>query len=784
MMRKLLILLALPTLLYGQSTQSFKWVKTDTVKSRSSNGKILVDSAIYVIYSDGTRHNLDSVGAGGAAGSGVLDSVKAGFGIDTVLTGDSVVTVSVDTSVIPTDYDLSLKLPSSDTSTIRAYSNSLYLKNADSTTQRTYSNSLYLKNADSTTQRTYSNSLYLKNADSTTQRNYSTSLYLPKITPTATGLMTVDSLTTSVGGPKLGTNATNTISFPTAGTDGATIAGTGSIYEVSGSMVQSSAANYYMGIDNDNNNGIGNSAFRFVTNGGTLIADSTLFTISDRFRIGVGRGNTAPLSPLSVYTPGDPGDTLGINLTNRTLNTVVNTVAESRDTSTFSWRFTATGKPIFDINGITGNSKLTMDSTGLLELPGISTFSNIILGNNSYYGVKTSGGVNKRILGISSGNDVYVGAIDDVGGNVYIREDGANKITISGGNVGVGITPTAKFSILNAGTSGDTVGLNITNSAYNKTTSTPAQASDTSAFSFRFSNTGKPVINVNGITGNSKFAMDTAGSIRIGTPFSGSSPLNVQSDDDVPTITLRINASQANITTSDQFIKFFSTDGLEASIAGTASAGVIAYNTFTGAHYAQKKLPNEPMITGMIVSATGDLLAGKGQLPLITKSTGRNDKAVFGVYSGKVSDGVSQSLADSLRQARDFRQLADSLFSTNLHEDSVNANVYLFSAKRIRDGIGDLSGRSGDYALGDPRRDIEQVFALGVGYVLVTNSGGDISVGDLIASSPTRGLGEKQADDIVHSYTVAKSNESVDFTSVPVHPQLGVKVKRIAVSYK
>lgn len=106
------------------------------------------------------------------------------------------------TYLIPSDstslrnYSNSLYLKNADSTTERTYSNSLYqakgtyLIPSDSTTSRTYSNSLYLKNADSTTERTYSNSLYLKNADSTLIRNYSNSIYAPKASPTFTGTIT------------------------------------------------------------------------------------------------------------------------------------------------------------------------------------------------------------------------------------------------------------------------------------------------------------------------------------------------------------------------------------------------------------------------------------------------------------------------------------------------------------------------------------------------------------------------------------------------------------------
>lgn len=56
------------------------------------------------------------------------------------------------------------------------------------------------------------------------------------------------------------------------------------------------------------------------------------------------------------------------------------------------------------------------------------------------------------------------------------------------------------------------------------------------------------------------------------------------------------------------------------------------------------------------------------------------------------------------------------------------------------------------------------VNSLGEGQVNVCGEGGDIAVGDLIATSSVSGKGMKQSDDIVRSHTVAKAREPVTFT--------------------
>ena len=56
--------------------------------------------------------------------------------------------------------------------------------------------------------------------------------------------------------------------------------------------------------------------------------------------------------------------------------------------------------------------------------------------------------------------------------------------------------------------------------------------------------------------------------------------------------------------------------------------------------------------------------------------------------------------------------------------------------------------------------------SLGEGKVWVTNIEGEPTNGDYITSSPITGYGQLQDDDILHSYTVAKLTESVDWSSV------------------
>jgi hypothetical protein len=271
--------------------------------------------------------------------------------------------------------------------------------------------------------------------------------------------------------------------------------------------------------------------------------------------------------------------------------------------------------------------------------------------------------------------------------------------------------------------------------------------------------------------------------IGIGTNI-GTGVLKVQAADNGVPLELKINATSANITAADDFIDFTnSSDAVIGAVEGTASSGVLVYTTFTGGHYAQKSTEAEAMVEGLIVSATGELMVNRQHLPNITKSTGRADKRVYGIYAGKVADGVTNATKDSVIAMKALKNQIDSL--TALKDSTLTEQIAGMQQqlKEMQAAL-PLGKLSLGYDGTDSRKDLFQVFALGVGYVLVTESGGNVAVGDFIQTSPTRGLGEKQPDDVEHSYTVAKATEAVDWTTVPINPTYGVKVKKIACVYQ
>ena len=149
-----------------------------------------------------------------------------------------------------------------------------------------------------------------------------------------------------------------------------------------------------------------------------------------------------------------------------------------------------------------------------------------------------------------------------------------------------------------------------------------------------------------------------------------------------------------------------------------------AYTTFTGTHYIKlaDTIDFIPAI-GLIMSSTGltNTNTFNNFLPEVTLSNKVNDKAVFGVYAGS--------------------------------EILTNGELNHF------------------------------VNSLGEGHIWICNINGEVQNGDYITTSPIAGYGYLQADDILHSYTVAKCCETIDWNSIPENISYqGINYKSLLVA--
>ena len=171
------------------------------------------------------------------------------------------------------------------------------------------------------------------------------------------------------------------------------------------------------------------------------------------------------------------------------------------------------------------------------------------------------------------------------------------------------------------------------------------------------------------------------------------------------------------------------------TFAGLVANDPVSYGTFTGFHMSQNNLTDAQItgswLPGMIVKSNGNII-GSGSyiseaLPEVELTTTQKDKAVMGVYS---------------------------------HVDGPD----LWRDMDRTKGAITYNG-------------------LGEGRILVTDTNGNIETGDYICSSNRTGHGEKQDDDILHNYTVAKATQPIDFSTIEVDSDLGYKSVLVACTY-
>ena len=200
---------------------------------------------------------------------------------------------------------------------------------------------------------------------------------------------------------------------------------------------------------------------------------------------------------------------------------------------------------------------------------------------------------------------------------------------------------------------------------------------------------------------------------------------------------INFDVAQASITTADIFIDFTSTGGAsEGSVAGTAVAGVIAYNTFTGAHKTITDGSPEPM---MLVEMTGETISA------IEFEAKRKTKEV----SVEVDDMDAIVVDGGIRPKK-------TIIKTVIQGPSNKEflpKTRLCATRGSRACFGVYGGRDKD--------GLDNSLAIGTGWILVANKGKNIEAGDYLISSDIPGLAELQDDDIKRSSTVASASQNI-----------------------
>ena len=159
--------------------------------------------------------------------------------------------------------------------------------------------------------------------------------------------------------------------------------------------------------------------------------------------------------------------------------------------------------------------------------------------------------------------------------------------------------------------------------------------------------------------------------------------------------------------------------------------------SFTGSHkiILDDTININELQLGMIMSANGNAILYDINNSVVTVciSSKGNDKAIFGVYSGS----------------------EDTIITNPLSENS-NTTITTYYAN-----------------------------SLGEGGILVSNYSGYVQNGDYITSCIIPGYGALQSDDLMHSYTVAKCTQNIDWSIIPENvlcPIDGIMYKSLLAS--
>lgn len=267
-------------------------------------------------------------------------------------------------------------------------------------------------------------------------------------------------------------------------------------------------------------------------------------------------------------------------------------------------------------------------------------------------------------------------------------------------------------------------------------------------------------VQIQNATGTNIVNIDTVNSrVGIGTtaPTTG---LEILAADNATAQTVKINAAQASVTTADTFIDFRSTTGSEGGIAGTASAGVIAYNTWTSSHYTivddADRNNLEPNI--LLEAVDNKILDFPAQHK--TRIEKYNDEENILDANGnpiiiKVKNPFSGK-DENKPKTKTVKKSREIILET--YKASAKGQLFrtrICKTKGSIAAIGTWGGRDKE------GRDL--CLSGGVGYVFVKNTGQDIKLGDLFWSSDMAGAVELQPDDLIHNYTVAKATEGISW---------------------
>ena len=203
---------------------------------------------------------------------------------------------------------------------------------------------------------------------------------------------------------------------------------------------------------------------------------------------------------------------------------------------------------------------------------------------------------------------------------------------------------------------------------------------------------------------------------------------------------------------------------------------------FTGMHTCNSYFDKEKI--GLIVCSNGDYCTDdkRGRAwfndiqimntsPLINLCTKEKDKSVFGVI-GKIQNTYKKM--EFIRKLdyeclpADQKELYEPIVTGYKHrktQEEVSVEEYnVLDDKKYFNPVFEQA-KAINYD-GTTKFQVTHVNSLGEGGIWVVNKSGNFENGDYITSSSVPGYGQKQEDDLLHNYTVAKITTDCDFTKI------------------
>ena len=205
---------------------------------------------------------------------------------------------------------------------------------------------------------------------------------------------------------------------------------------------------------------------------------------------------------------------------------------------------------------------------------------------------------------------------------------------------------------------------------------------------------------------------------------------------------------------------------------------------FTGQH---RCIPAEEELYSDVSNYIGMVVEATGQYNSIDFASGEEETVLEDIIEGHF-DVVSGVWVDEVVTRTPTIKRTASMITTD--EPSINESqpvVRLTSAAKSKRVYGVISSgedgenrtyNSGAFVSDLGKRDDNRLFinSLGEGGILVCNGNGNIENGDYLCSSSTPGIAMRQDDDLLHSYTIAKS--TMDYVFVD-----GAERKLIGCTY-